>query len=427
MGFVGFSALLTLSLLINSEKPIYCAKVDGVISPVVAEYFVKVIDDAERNDAQLVIFTLDTPGGLDESMRTIVKRILNSKVPICVYVHPRSARAASAGVFITMAAHIAAMTPGTHIGAAHPVVPNAQQVDSIMMKKLENEAASYIRSIAQARGRNEEWAEKAVRQSVSITAEEALKLNVIDLLADNIDDLLDSLDGRTVPINKDTVRLSLENADIVEFKMSLRERILLVLSNPNVAYLLFLLGIYGLIFELSHPGSIVPGVIGVISIILAFYAFQVLPVNFAGILLMLVSIALFIAEVYITSHGLLAASGIVALFLGSLMLFGRNLPPFLRVSMTTIILSVTITSLLILFLIYKAITAIRRKPVSGKEGLVGEIGIAKTEITPKGGMVLVHGELWRAYSDVHIENGSEVEIIEVKGLRVKVRPHKTEE
>ncbi len=398
------------------------AQVEGVIGPVTAEFVLHALDRAERQHDDLVVLSLDTPGGLDESMRLIVKRILQSRVPVVVYVAPPGARAASAGVFITYAAHIAAMAPGTNIGAAHPV-SMGQKADSTMLEKITNDAVAYLRSLARKRGRNEEWAEDAVRRSVSLPAEEAVARQVVDLLAQDLNDLLQKVHGRTVVLDTgDTVRIRAWPARVHTVRMGLRERILAILTNPNVAYILLILGFYGLFFELSHPGSVLPGVAGLISLILAFYAFQTLPVNYAGLLLILLAMVLFLAEVKVQSHGLLGLGGAVSLILGSLMLFDRSVD-FLRISWWTLGLVLGATLVFFLVILAKAVQAQRRQPVTGAEGLVGLEGEVRKPLGPdREGLVLVHGELWRARSSRVLERGRRVRVVRVEGLTLWVEP-----
>lgn len=393
-----------------------------MIGPVAAEFITKSISVAER-ESQLLVIALDTPGGLDESMRIIVKRIMNAEVPVCVFVYPPGARAASAGVFITMSAHIAAMAPGTNIGAAHPV-SIGQQADSTMIEKVTKDAIAYLKSIAKKKGRNEEWAEKAVKESESVTAKEALELKVIDLIANNLRELLEKIDGKKIQLEERKVKLETADAPVRVIKMGIREKLLSIISNPNVAYILLILGFYGLFFELSHPGSILPGVIGIISLILAFYAFQTLPVNYAGVLLILLAMILYIAEIKIQSHGLLGIGGTISLLLGSIMLFETNIS-FLRISWSTIGVVVVFTLLFFFFVIAKGIQALRRRPKTGIEGLLGEEGVATKDFENGQGTVMVHGEIWRAISDEPIKGGMEIEVIEAKGLKLKVRPKKS--
>lgn len=410
-------------ILLFASPQVYVAEVQGVINPVTAEFMERVMDQAEKDRVDLLVFTLDTPGGLDESMRIIVKRLLATRIPVCVYVYPPGARAASAGAFITLAAPIAAMAPGTNIGAAHPVAIGAGgEMDTVMAEKVLNDAVAYIKSIARKRGRNEEWAERAVRESESATAKEALELGVIDLVAENLEDLLEKLDGDTVRLNGEERILKLDNPEIRRIRMGVRERILAVIANPTVAYLLLIIGFYGLIFELSNPGSILPGVLGAIALFLALYSFQVLPVNYAGVLLIILAMILFFAEVKIQSHGMLGVGGAIALILGSLMLFETG-SPFFRISWSAIGVVVALTVLFFFFVIAKAVQAQRRKPVTGVEGLVGEVGVARTRITPeREGTVLVHGELWVARSSLPIEKGEEVRVVKIEGLRLYVEP-----
>ena len=417
--------LLAFFLILSSPSRIYRTEVQGVIGPVVAEFLTKTIDRAQGEGAHLIVIKLDTAGGLDESMRIIVKKMLNSRIPICIYVAPPGARAASAGVFITAAAHVAATGPGTNIGAAHPV-SMGQKMDSTMIEKVTNDAVAYMKSIARKRNRNEKWLERSVRESESITSEEALKLGVIDLIASDFDELLRKLDGRKIALDGDTVTLRTADAEVVEVKMGLRERLLSILTNPNIAYILLILGFYGLFFELSHPGAILPGVVGAISIILAFYSLQTLPVNYAGLLLIVLAMVLFFAELHIQSHGLLGLGGAVSFFLGSLMLFGSNVS-YLRISMGLILAVTGLTALFFLFILAKAILALKRRPTTGAEGLIGSKGFVTQPIRGGRGTVMVHGELWQARSDEDIEKEEEIEVIGADGLTLIVRRRKKKE
>ncbi|MFN3480808.1 MAG: NfeD family protein [Thermodesulfovibrionales bacterium] len=393
--------------------------VNGVINPVTAEYITKSIKEAVKKNAEALIIELDTPGGLDTSMRNIVKEIIGSDVPVVVYVAPSGARAASAGAFITLSAHVAAMAPGTNIGAAHPVAMG-EKMDKTMAEKVTNDAAAYIKSIAEKRGRNVKWAEDAVRKSISATETEALKEHIIDLIAKDINSLLNAIDGRKVQTVLGEKVLRTGNATVNREEMSLRLKILALISDPNVAYILMLLGFYGLFFELTNPGAIFPGVIGGICLILAFYAFQTLPVNYAGLLLIILAIILFILEVKIVSHGVLTIGGIIAMVIGSLMLF-ESPGPFIKLSIYLILPAAIATALFFTLTISLALKAYRRRPVTGTEGLVGEEGIARTEITGEGGMAFVHGEIWQAFSDEKIEKDEKIIVEVVKGLKLKVR------
>ena len=393
--------------------------IDGVINPVVTGFITKAINRSVSEGAECLIIQMDTPGGLDLAMRSIIKEMMSADIPIIVYVGPAGARAASAGAIITLAADIAAMAPGTNIGAAHPVALGGGKMDDEMAAKVENDAAAYVESIATKRNRNKEWAVKAVRESVSITEKEALKINVIDLIASDLNDLLAQIDGREIETAAGVKKLATKNIAFNYIEMGTRERILDTLSNPNIAYILMMVGLLGLYFELSNPGAIFPGVIGGISLILAFFSFQTLPINYAGILLIILALILFILEIKVTSFGMLSVGGIVSLTLGSLMLFDSPVP-FLRVSFDVIIPVVTVTSACFILVVYLAIKAHRRKPTTGREGLMGEKGIVKSTIDPMG-KVFIHGEYWDAISDEAIPEGTKVKVTEVNDIEIKVK------
>jgi membrane-bound serine protease (ClpP class) len=395
--------------------------VDSAITPPVAEYILQGIERAGREGAEGLILHLDTPGGLDLAMRDIAKGILNAPLPVIVYVGPSGARAASAGLIITMAAHVAAMAPGTNIGAAHPVgLGIGGKMDDTMAKKVENDAVAYVQGIARQRGRNEAWVEKAVRQSASIAAEEALKLQVIDLMAADLTELLRQVDGREVRLASGKKRLRTAGAVLQHQKMGTRQRVLTALSDPNIAYILLLVGLAGLYFELSNPGAVLPGVIGGISLILAFFAMQTLPVNYAGIALILFAIILFIAEIKVISHGLLSVGGIVALVIGSLMLFDAP-DPSLRVSWSVLVPAVVTTSLFFLAVIALALKSQLRPKLGGQEGMVGLEGKALTEVHREG-KVMVQGEYWSAESERPLAPGTRVRVTGVEHLKLKVEP-----
>ncbi len=403
---------------------IVVARMSGIIGPSSARFMVEAIGRAEERGAECVIIEMDTPGGLDESMRVIVKKIMGARVPVVVYVAPPGSRAASAGVFITMAAHVAAMSPGTNIGAAHPVsIGPGAKVDSVMAGKTVNDAAAYVRSIAGTRGRNADWAENAVRESVSISETEALKLRVVDLVAPSLEALLDSLDGRPVAIGDTTLVLRAQGAALVEMGMSWSDRLLAIITNPNVAYILFMLGLLGLYFELSTPGAVLPGVVGAISLILAFFAFQVLSVSFTGALLIVLAIVLFIAEAKTAGYGILIAGGLISMTIGSIMLF-NDPDPALRASLQVIVPVVLVTAAFFIVGIYLSIRALRRRPASGGEALVGQEGDARTPVDRNGGSVFVAGAHWSASSDEPIAEGRPVRVIEVKGMSLKVEETK---
>lgn len=392
---------------------------DGVVNPVMAEFLADGLAASKARGDAVVVIEMDTPGGLDTSMRLIIKDILASEIPVVVYVAPTGARSASAGVFITLAAHVAAMAPGTNIGAAHPVAMGGGEVDEEMNAKMTNDAAAYIRSIAEKRGRNVEWAERAVRESVSATETEALALGLIDLVVPDLPALLSALDGRTVETATGKTVLKTGGARVDRIEMDTRLKILQALSNPNVAYILMMLGIYGLIFELSSPGSILPGVVGAICLILAFYSFQTLPINYAGLLLILLAIVLFIAEIKVMSYGLLTVGGVISLVLGSLMLVKTDVP-FMRVSWTVILPTAIATAAFFLLAVGMGLKAHHRRPAMGVEALVGAGGEARTVLSPRG-QVFVHGELWEARAEESIVKGEPIEVTAVEGLTVVVK------
>jgi len=396
-------------------------KINSVISPITAKYITEAIDQAEIGNAACLVVELDTPGGLDDSMRTIIKRILASKVPVVVYVAPAGSRAASAGAFITIAAHVAAMAPGTAIGAAHPVsLMPSSQMDTNMNAKVTHDAAAYIRSIAEKRGRNIEWAETAVRESVSLSETEALKKKVIDLIAPSTAALLEALDGRSVKMGDDnTVKLQTKGIPAEEFTMNWRDEFLGVIANPNIAYLLFMAGLLGIYFELATPGAILPGVVGAISLILAFFAFQTLSVNIAGVLLIVLGIILFILDVKAATHGVLTTGGLVAMFMGSLMLFGYD-NPAMRVSLQVIIPVVFAMGLFFLLGAWLSIRALARKPFSGAAGLIGQKGDARTNIDSREGRVFVAGAHWSAVSKTPISTGSKIVVTGLDGMTLRV-------
>jgi membrane-bound serine protease (ClpP class) len=421
-----FALILSLSFLVigmpghSEEKaPVFVAEVEGIINPATAKFIIESIDQAVKEGGQCLIIELDTPGGLMDSMRNIVKKMLGSPIPVIVYVGPGGARAASAGVFITMAANIAVMAPGTHIGAAHPVTLGEGKESKTMSEKIVNDTVSYIKTIAKTRGRNVEWGENAVRKSVSITEEEALKLHVIDLVSPDLPDLLTKIDGRVVKFDGVTRTLLTKGVQPRSIKMSWRYKLLDTISNPTIAYILLMLGIYGIFFELSNPGAILPGVVGGIFLILAFYALQMLPVNFAGLALILFAIILFIAEIKVVSHGLLAVGGVISLFLGSMMLF-ESPTEYMRVSLSVIIPAVLVSAGFFIFAVTKAIRARLTKPTTGMEGLIGEIGTASTPIAPEG-KISIHGEFWNVTSEQKIEAGEKVQVIGVMNLKLKVK------
>ncbi|MFQ3573787.1 MAG: nodulation protein NfeD [Thermodesulfovibrionales bacterium] len=411
--------MVMLSSADDKNKTIYLAKISGSINPSASEYISASLKKAKEAKAEVFIIELDTPGGLDTSMRSIVKDIVSSPIPVVVYVSPSGARAASAGVFITLSAHIAAMAPGTNIGAAHPVAVG-EKMDKTVAEKVANDAAAYIRSLAETHNRNAQWAEKAVRESVSITETEALRLNVIDLISEDLSSLIRSINGKKVKTTLGERQIDTTGATIVREEMGFRHRILDFISDPNVAYMLMLIGFYGIFFELTNPGSIFPGVIGAICLILAFYSFQTLPVNYAGLLLILTGIILFLLEIKVVSYGLLTLGGIASIILGSLMLFDSP-DPLMRVSLSIIIPFAIVSALFFVLTFRLAYKAYKRTPVTGMESMVGAEGTARTNINDKDGMVLVQGEIWNARSEEFIPEGSNIIVTGSKGMVLMVK------
>jgi membrane-bound serine protease (ClpP class) len=405
---------------------VYRIKIDGSINPATSDYVHKSLQEAVSKNAVCLIIELNTPGGLLKSTRYIVTDLLTSDIPVIVYVSPSGSQCASAGVFIELAANIAAMAPGTNIGASHPVTMEGQ-MDSVMSEKATNDAAAFIRSISEKRNRNVQWAEDAVRKSVSISENEALNLKVIDLIAQNTNELLQKIDGYEVETSRGNVILNTKNAQIVEYDMSWFEKFLAVISDPNIGYILMMLGIWGIILEFYHPGGILPGVVGVICLVLGLYGLHTLPINYAGMALILLAIILFIAEIKIVSHGLLTVGGVISLLLGSFMLIdtGSSLEG-VKLSMVVIITTVFVISLLFILLIYLVVKAHRRKVVTGSQGLVGEIGEVTDEINAdKPGLIKLHGELWNAECEPgfgsNLEPGIKVKVIEVNNLKLTVQ------
>ncbi len=463
--------LLKRGLLVTAASFIFCAKSfashvnvieldNQIISPVTQQYVTSAIDQAESDGAVLLVIKLDTPGGLLESTRAIVKRIMNAKVPVAVYVAPSGSRAASAGVFVTLASHVAAMAPSTNIGAAHPVAigegggavkklvrrikrdadqqtksktrnrkgeqePAEEEVveeeRDPMAEKIINDTVAWITTIAKTRGRNETWAKKAVTESFSVTETEAVNEHIVDLIASDVLDLLKKIHGRTVEVASVPVELHTADATIVEIPMSPRQEFLATITNPNVAYLLMLLGTLGLIFEFTHPGIGFPGIAGLICLLLALYAFQALPVSYAALGLIVLGLGLLIAEIKIVSHGLLAIGGAISLTLGSLLLFDSP-DPSIQVSLNIVIPAVVTLVTIILFVLQRALSIQQQPVATGVQGLIGETATATTNLDPDG-TVFVHGELWSATSPRSVHKGEKVRIIRVEGLRLFVEPY----
>ena len=412
----GLSIFLLLIVLPSvGTSSILKITVDAPIHPITSEYIRDTIDRAERENASLIIITLNTPGGLDSSMREIIERILSSKVPVAAYVSPSGGRAASAGFFISIACDIFAMSPGTSTGAAHPVGVSitGQSMDKTMEDKVTHDAAAYIKTLAEKRGRNVQLAEDAVRKSSSWTEKEALEGNLIDLIAKNEQEIIEFFDGQLLRrFNDEEEILDLRDEVIIDIPMSARQKFLITISNPNLAYLLLMLGLLGLYFEFSNPGSILPGVLGGIFLLLAIFSFQILPINYVGLMLILLAIGLFILEIKIQSYGILTVGGITAMVIGSIMLIDTTIPE-LRPSLKIIIPVAAGLSLIFIFLIVIAIRSQMNRVHTGKEGLVGEIGMAQSDLKPEG-KVFVHGELWNAEATENIKKGTKVKVLEVK-------------
>jgi len=392
--------------------------VDATINPATAEFIHHAIARAESKKAECLVIHLNTPGGLLKSTRNIVGDIMESAVPVVVYISPAGADAGSAGVFVTLSANIAAMAPGTNIGAAHPVTSG--EIDSVMYGKITNDAAAFIRTIAKKRNRNIEWADNAVRRSYSYSETEALQDSVIDLIAKNDAELLRMIDGKRIGLNSGEITLHTASAKIETYEMGFIEKLLNIISDPNIAYILLMLGFYGIMFELYSPGTILPGILGVISLILAFYSLQTLPVNYAGVALIAFALLLFILEIKIVSHGVLAIGGIISLLLGSMMLIRTGSGDIGKISWTVIISTTAVTALFFLFVIGMGIRAQRLKPTTGINALVDETGVANEILSPSG-MVLVHGELWQAESlSGEINKGEKIIVKERKNLKLFV-------
>jgi len=410
------SLLLPIILMAQGIVSIH---IDATINPAIATFIHSAIEKAEKEKAQCLIIHLNTPGGLLKSTRNIVGDFINARVPVVVYVSPPGAQAGSAGVFITMAAHVAAMTQGTNIGAAHPVGMQGG-MDTTMTEKVTNDAVAFIRTIAEKRNRNAEWAENAVRNSVSVTATVALQQKIIDFIANDDEELLQQLDGMTVQLNSGSVTLHTKSVKVSEFEMSFIEKLLNILSDPNLAYILLMLGFYGLMFELYSPGAILPGIVGVICLVLAFYSLNTLPINYAGLALILFALLLFILEIKIASHGVLAIGGVISLLLGSMMLIRRDAGAIGQLSWTVIIASTVVTTLFFLFVIGMGLKAQRIKPFTGSESMIGETGEARGELNPSG-MVFIHGELWQAESlSGGIPSGEKIRVKSMKGFKLFV-------
>ncbi|MCI0448687.1 MAG: nodulation protein NfeD [Chlorobi bacterium] len=422
--FVFLFLFVVVSPLVSQTAPlVYLIKIDGSINPSTSDFVHKSIEEARNKNAECLVIELNTPGGLLKSTRYIVSDLLMSPVPVVVFVSPSGSQSASAGVFITLAANIAAMAPGTNIGASHPV--NMQGgMDSVMSEKATNDAAAFIRSISEKRKRNIKWAEDAVRKSVSITETEALRDSVIDLIANNVNDLLEKIHGREVETSTGKKVLNTKNALIINYEIGWFQKFLGVISDPNIAYILMMIGIWGIILEFYHTGGILPGVVGVICIVLGLYGLHTLPINYAGLALIVLAIILFIAEIKITSYGMLTVGGVISLFLGSFMLIDSDSGlEVAQISLGVIIGTVIIITTLFIMLAYLVIRAHKRKAMTGETGMVGEIGEVFSDFANGSGSVKVLGEIWKAETDDsgEITKGAKVKVVNVKGLTIKVQ------
>jgi membrane-bound serine protease (ClpP class) len=404
-----------------AEPHVDLITINGSINPAVDDFIRESIARAKGDGAEALVIQLDTPGGLLNSTRSIVKDILGAPVAVIVYVAPSGAGAGSAGVFITLAAHIAAMAPGTNIGAAHPVGGGGEEIKGVMGEKMENFTASFSESIAQQRGRNTEWAIQAVRKSVSITEKEALKKNVIDVVAANVTDLLKQADGRTVEIAGRQQKLALKSAQIVPYEMNLKQKVINAVADPNISYLLMMAGILGLYMEFAHPGVFFPGIAGAICLLLAFASFQLLPINYVGLMLVLLGVALLVGEAFFPSFGILGVGGIISMALGSLFLFdSRNSD--IGVDRSIVFTAVGTLGAFVLTVSYLVFRSQKSKPTLGVEGLIGEIGEVRGKLTPKG-KIFVHGEYWNAQGEGEIDVGEKVKVVGYDdGMCLRVRP-----
>lgn len=421
---VGLAMVVLSTAVTVRARQASSIQINGAIGPATATYIARAVDTAASRGDECLIIELDTPGGLLESTKVIVQKLFTDALPIVVYVEPSGANAASAGTFITLAANIAAMAPNTTIGAAHPVSIDGQgaveKTDDVMKQKLESYASSYIETIAAKRNRNIDWAKSAVRESASITAEKALELKVIDLIATNVPDLLAKIDGRK-PFGDRVLHTS--GITVVPIPMVAHERLFQLLWRPEVMFILMLVAIYGIIGEISNPGAVLPGVVGAIALIIALYMSAILPVNIAGLALILIAVVLFIMDVYASTHGVLTVGGVIAFFLGSIMLFNRT--PGFGLSLSVIIPATVLTALFFLFIVGAGLRAQTLPSKTGREGMLGQIVMASSDVDSNGGRVFVEGESWSATSDEPVPQGHRAEIVGIDGLTLHIKPRKT--
>ncbi len=413
-------ALFLMLFSFSKAGEIFVAQWNKPVTPVMADFVKRIVKEAEEKRASAIILELDTPGGLESAMRDVIKSMMNTYIPFIVYVYPPGARAASAGAIITISADIAAMAPSTNIGSASPVSMTGKDIDETMKKKIINDMLAFVRAIAKEKGRNVKVIEEMITKAINLSAEEALKKKVIDVIAIDIPDLIQKIDGKTIKKIGINIKLHLKGQPIIHKELSFKETLLTILTNPTVAYLLLMIGFYGIFFELYHPGSIIPGTVGAISLLLALYALNVISANWLGVLLIVLGIMLFALEIITPTFGGLALGGVIALVLGSIILISPN-SPYGDISLQLIIPIALFSAAFFLTIAYLGVKAQLKKPITGIEGMIGERGIAKTHINKKGGKVFIHGEIWDAYSDEDIKKGEEVEVVDVEGLKLKVR------
>ena len=414
--------IFTLVVLIYniSFGKVIVAQWNDAVTPVMADYIKRVVQKAEKDGASVIVLELDTPGGLDTAMRDIIKTMMRTPVPFVVFVYPPGARAASAGAIITIAADIAAMAPSTNIGSASPVQMGGQEMSETMKKKVINDMVAYVKSIAKEKGRNEKVIVKMVTESINLPAKEALKKKVIDVIASDIYELLKKIDGKKVKKGSYEITVKTKEQNVEYVKPGFRERFLSIIANPTLAYLLLMIGFYGIFFELYNPGAVIPGTIGAISLLLALYALNAISVNWLGVLLIALGVLFFALEVITPTFGALAISGVISMLIGSIILVSPD-SPYGDISLQVIIPVVVVSAAFFLTVAYFGFKAQKKKKLTGIEGMVGKKGIAETDITHRGGKVFIEGELWNAYSDEEIKKGEEVVVDSIEGLKLKVK------